>query len=64
MSSKRACQLANSLAVEAPKLAKPGKKWYKDDFGTIKIRIFCRITYPKSSQILFGETFLWVITFR
>jgi hypothetical protein len=32
----------------------------KNDFDTIKIRI----TYPKSSQILFGETFLWVITVR
>ena len=28
--------MLSSLAVEPPKLVKPGKKWYKDDFGTIK----------------------------
>ena len=51
------------MVVEALKWGEPGKKLKKADFGTIRKQIFGRITYPKSSRILLGETFLHPISF-
>ena len=53
--------IAFSLVVEALKRGEPRKNSKRVHFGIIRKQISCTITYPKSSQILFGETFLCAI---
>ena len=48
---------STSLVVEALKRGEPGINSKRVDFGIIRKKKNCTITYSKSSQILFGETF-------
>ena len=43
------------------KRGEPRKNLKKAELGIIRKQIFHRITYPKSSKIHLGETFLWPI---
>jgi len=47
----------------AKKRGEPGKNLKRAKFGIIGKKIFCRMTYPKSSKILLGENFLYPIYF-
>ena len=38
-----------SVAVEGQKWVKPGKKWYRSDFGIKRSEIYYTTTYPKST---------------
>ena len=37
---------------------KPRKKYYTNELGIKRSAILCRLTYPKSSQIVFGKNVL------
>ena len=53
---------STSSAVDlTQKKGEPGKNSKKADFGIVRKQIFHRITYPKSSKILLGETYLCLI---
>ena len=54
-------QAHNSPVDLAQKKGEPGNNSKKADFGIVRKQIFRRLTYLKSSKILYGETFLCLI---
>ena len=52
---------SNSAVDLTQKKGELRKNLKKADFGIIRKQIFHRITYPKSSKILLGETYLCLI---